>query len=806
MTQDKDPNRRIFPKLPIEFKNFTFSTLYWAIAVVVLIASLLFVLRVTAPLSPSIPTPDFTATLRQAVINAFAPLTGTPTPLPSTTPSLTPPPSNTPFPTLTPTISPTATPSPTGTKTPLVPSLTPILPYNEPEAFNVRKLSAEGYDHAFHLMEAYPEVLPSNSSLGDYYNSFYHAAVILEEAIFQYPRDPKTMEWRWKLAFNMARIGDQRSSILYSTLLSQGMNTNQLSIDSLPEWVNEQDQRLELNILSVSPLEDNTVNNLFELSTSGGNIYLWFVEDNQESRIFPLSDETNFTNPTQTKISWNDLNGDKTKDLILFTPGPDTRILYYPKIFDLSQSPPRELLFKPDRDFEIGLENQYNWITTSNNQAFFDLQFISTGYPPCPITILRIYRWNGQWIERISENYAVRPVSTLLGYCELLVDQASSVWGLPATIQIMEQLLPDWPPQASGSKVYPADEYDRWRFRIGLYHILDRNLDRGLDYFEEIVQSPSVPNSRWLTPAREFIQSSQTPETFYKFCRNIDYCKPRIALQNWISTVIAEEVQDIYFILAAKGLSVRFTDYFDFEGDGIPERWFTLRHIPTGRLEFWILAKDNRRNLGLFVTTVDNNKPTLTRYTNRDGITYVWIGSQQAFRMVRYQHDVEPSIELLPSSYYYADLTNQIAQSSLEALIAGVSPNPIRDELLDHLNSREFVCLNKEDCARYYYALGLAAELSGEEELAVESYLKIWWDSFESPFSTITRLKLSYKPGYGPIPTLTSTPTSTFTPTATRTTTATPTVTHTEDPNKTYTPTPTSSNTPTPTNTTNPYP
>jgi hypothetical protein len=163
-------------------------------------------------------------------------------------------------------------------------------------------------------------------------------------------------------------------------------------------------------------------------------------------------------------------------------------------------------------------------------------------------------------------------------------------------------------------------------------------------------------------------------------------------------------------------------------------------------------------------------------------------------------------IELLPTSYYYTDLTNQIAQSSLDSLLAGVSPGPIRDELIDHLNSSDFVCLNKEDCARYYYSLGLAAELMGDVELAVDAFLKIWWDSFESPFTTIARLKLAYKPGFGPIPTLTYTPTPTYTPTSTRTATSTPTATHTEDPNRTYTPTPTSSSTPTPTNTTEAYP
>ena len=806
MTQNKDPNRRKLPRITNELRNFTLSTLYWVFAVVILITAILVVIRLTAPLSPPIPTPDYTATLHQAVIEAFAPLTGTPTPIPSPTQSLTPKPSITPFPTLTPTISPTTTPTPTGTKTPLVPSLTPILPYNEKEAFNLIELSPEGYDYAIQLMESYPEILLGGSSTEDYYQAFYHATVILSEAILQYPWDQKSFEWRWKLAYNYARIGDQRSGILFSSLLSQALQAKQVTIESLPEWVPQQDPRLGLNIKIVNPLPGNTVNHLLELTTSGGNIYLWFVETDQEQKIFSLSDETKFPDFSQTQISWNDLNGDYTNDLILFTPGSDSRHLYYPKVFDLSNMPPKELAFSPGLDFEIGLENRYEWITTRNNQDYYDLQLKSTGYPPCPITIIHTYRWTDHRFERVAEVYDVQPVSSLLSYCELLVDQASSVWGLPATIQIMEQLMPLWPPQSAGDKTYPADEYDRWRFRIGLYHSLDGNLGLAEDYFEEIIQSPVVPGSRWVTPANDYLQSSQNPRDLYKACLKIDFCKPRLALQNWISTKSSEKINNVYYSLINGGISVRFTDQFDFDGDGVLERWFTLRHKPTGRLEFWILTETEGLTQGLFVTTVENNKPTLTRYTNRDGITYTWIGSQQSFRMVRYPLEHQASIELLPTSYYYTELTNRIAQSSLDSLLAGVSPGPIRDELLDHLNSSSFVCLNKEDCARYYYALGLAAELIGDEELAVEAFLNIWWDSFESPFTTIARLKLAYKPGFGPIPTLTYTPTQTYTPTATRTATPTPTVTHTEDPNRTYTPTPTASSTATPTNTTEAYP
>jgi hypothetical protein len=806
MTQDNDQKRIKIPGLNNGFQFFTLTTIYWSAAVVILIASIFFVIRITSPLSPALPTPDFTATLRQMVLEALGPPTSTPTPPPTATQSLTPTPSQTPIASLTPTIPPTSTPTPTRTFTPLPPSLTPILPYNEDDAFQLLQLASSSYDYIIHLMESFPELLPNGSSNENYDPSFFHAVVMQYEALLRFPWDVNESEWRWALAFNLSRTGDPRSTNIYANLLTQGIATNKLSLEMLPEWVNERDSRLELIIKIIDPIPDNKENSLLEINTSRGSMYLWYVETDDVTTVYPLSDETDFSNPNQTTIFWSDLNGDNVDELVLYTPGFEQRNPVFPSVFDLNQVPPTKMSFQPGQNFEIGFENKYGWSLISNDRGYFDLHFESTGYPPCPITISHTFHWTGSWLEKSLERYEAQPVTSLLSYCELLVEQANTVWGLEATIQIMEQLLPSWPPLSTAEKNYPTDDYDKWRFMLGVYHALQGEFTSATNYFEGIQQSPVVLGSRWVIPSREFLNAIKNPANFYKTCLNYDICKPRIALQNWISTLSPEDFNNTLYILASNGISVRYTDQFDFEGDDVSERWLTIRHKSTGRLEFWILSETGSGPQGLFVTSIENNKPTLTSYTTLDGISYVWIGSQQSFRLIRYPNLPDASIELLSPSYFYSDFTNQIAKNSLDGLLAGLSPGPIRDELLTHHDSYDFVCLTKEECARYYYAMGLAAELSGDEELAVTSYLKIWWDSFESPFSTIARLKLAYKPGYGPIPTPTHTATITQTPTKTRTATATPTATHTKDPNRTYTPTPTSSNTPTPTNTSDPYP
>jgi len=671
--------------------------------------------------------------------------------------------------------------------------------------FEVGQLLPEQFDYAIDLLEGFPELLPGTTESPDYYATYSYALIMQSEALLHFPNHALAPQWRWGLAYNYAQVGDARSSLIYAALIAQALTTNQATLDNLAGWVQQNDPRLELSILPENPVADNRSNALLEVKTWGGSIFLWLVETSTATAIYALSAETNFSNPTVSQLLWGDLNGDGFNELLIFTPGPEPQRVYYPAIFDLTESPPQEIAYRPNRFFEIGLENEYQWRVV-DAQDLVTLQFEAIVYPPCPVTITHNYQWTGQWIEQTQANYNVQPTTRLLEYCDLLVNQASSVWGPAAAIQIMQKLLPDWPPKTTNGRTFALDEHDKWRYRLGIDYAQIGNIPFADAYFEEILESPVIPGSRWITPAREFRRNLDTPAKRYQACKKSVFCDERLALQNWIASLAPNEVQNALYLLSGGGVFIRFTDEFDFEGDGIPERWITLQHNLTERLEFWILVTTDTGVRGLFVDTVETHQPTLTRYTNRDGQSFVWIGSQQSFHIERFPNTSEAIIRLLPASYYYADYTNQLAADSLQALLAGFFPASVRNELVYHQESDQFICMNKEDCARFYYALGLAAELSGWDELAVDSYLKIWWDSFESPFATIARLKLAYKPGFGPPPTVTPTPTNTYTPTstATSTPTLTPTPTHTftlsPSPTPTQSLTPTASHTPDPAN------
>jgi hypothetical protein len=541
----------------------------------------------------------------------------------------------------------------------------------------------------------------------------------------------------------------------------------------------------------------NTGGSLLILGTHGGNAIFWVLESDNGYSVYVVESEFDFTQKPETELLWNDLTGDGVVELLVFPQGTENRTIEYPRIYDLGGIVPRQLSFNPTQVFEIGLEHTYQWRAIEAESGVDQIHLNAVIYPPCPVSISQTFSWNGEWVERSSSEFTVQPVSDLLGYCDLVVDQAAGVWGPEAAIPIMETLLPDWPPTPTdANQSFAPDVQDEWRYRLGIYHALLGNNDQASEYFQTIIRSPAISGSRWITPARDFSKDFQNPKSLYQSCVKSDFCDARLALRIWVASLSPEEALNALYYLGQGGVAIRYTAPFDFEGDGVPERYFTFRHRITDRLEFWILVESPDGVQALFVDTVDVNRPTVTRYTTQDGAAIVWLGSQQSFSLERVPGSLTKTVNLHPPSYFYADLTNQIVEDGLMALLSGADPGPPREELVDLAGSDRFACLNSQDCARFYFALGLANELAGDELGAVEAYLKVWRDFSTSPFTTLIRLRLAVKPGYTPPPTPTYTPT--LTPTITRTPTITPTpsntptstVTPTPDPNATFTPTP----------------
>jgi len=805
------------PPTKSKTQKIALIVVYWIVACAFLGFSVGAILLIAQPFlnrpEPT-PTPNITQTLQVAMLTAMPPTpTITPSPIASITPTTRP--TYTPMPTFTSTI--TQTPTNTGTVTPKPPppTLTPARPREEAEAFRVAEWLHQDYELAIGLAEGYPDNL-TESERGpqnrDYYASYAYAAILQGEALLLYPNAPESNAWRWGQAYNLARTGNRQAVVQYADLIEQGFTTNQVKINNLEPWIQKNDPRLWLEVYNRPTSPSNLYNRLLKINSEGGSAYLWMVETSKGVSVYPLSSEFDFPQRILPDQFWSDLTGDGIAELIIDHPEDPVRAIPLPKVFDVSQNPPRELFFKPNLDFEIGLESQHNWeATKEHDRSYQDLVYTATVYPPCPVTIAHTYHWNGLWIERSQANYIIQPVPGITSYCELVVNQAAAVWGPETAIPMMESMLDAWPPQGpSEPNKYALDAKDEWRYRLGIYYALTGDIPRADQYFQDLITNPTVPGSRWVQPAREFQAGLKSEASIYEVCIPSEFCDQRIALQNLVAAIPADSPYDVFYYLTGAGVSVRYTNVFDFEEDGIPERYFTFRHHPDQKLEFWIIAEKEDGYAALFVDTVDQSNPTLTSYLTRQGVSIVWLGSQQSFSLDRFPDTDEVYITLYAPSYFYHDYTREAVDTAMNALLSGAAPLLIRDELVALRRSGNFACPNATECGYFYYTLGLANQFGLDEEGAVESYLVIWNDFPNTVFSAMARLKLAYKPGYGPPPTFTPTPTNTYTPTNTPTITLTPTLTNTPGPSPTPTltytpgPSPTPSNTPTPTVTPSP--
>jgi len=91
--------------------------------------------------------------------------------------------------------------------------------------------------------------------------------------------------------------------------------------------------------------------------------------------------------------------------------------------------------------------------------------------------------------------------------------------------------------------------------------------------------------------------------------------------------------------------------------------------------------------------------------------------------------------EQLQEMLYSEGATEQVRDGLL-----ALQRHPDFDCGVDYLYYRFFP--NRAYCPAFYYTLGLAYELSGEEKNAVNTYWQLWRDYPESPFSQIAQFKL----------------------------------------------------------------
>jgi hypothetical protein len=691
--------------------------------------------------------------------------------------------------TLTPSITPTV-PVPNTPAPGLVPMSTPAKPLTLKGAYELKPWSPEQADQMAQMMQSYPATIGTSSGQA-YYDAYQYPVFALKEALSRYPDATQAESWRWMLAYDLALMNDEQAGEEYARLIADGLNNGSTELEYLYYWFTDKEPRLELFMTETAPPSGYLNSYLIELRNDAGSAFITLLRKASGYEAYPLLTHFDFIKNPQANWVLSDLDGSKQNGdeiAIYFSTPPDQMKLDAPLVFNLGQVEPKVMPFLPNKDiFDVGQSYTNNWSAPVNGGGFHDLRFQATLYPTCPITVTRDYRWNNLYFRLAGDSYRVNPPKENLGACEGAVDHAAATWGPAAAIPIMETLLPNWPPakDASGNP-YPADALDQWRYRLGVYHSLLGHYQTAVDYMNQVSTHPVVYNSRWIAPAQKFLNAYKKAEDVYVACQPSLYCDPTVAIQYLVSGLPSGK--DALQALWALGVKTSSSGYFDFDGDGEAERWFTVRNQPREKLQFWILAQTSGGVEALPVAYIDTTQPTLDylepAYIGEGGQALqpaVLLDGSLSFSMQRRPDDQSAYLVPVPLRKEYPSRFFVPLQAYAMALQQGASAEVIQQKLVDLQTIPGLLCRTTWTCDSYYYLLGLAAELAGDDLSAADAYQQLWLNYSKSPYTQMARLKLQpavlavtvvpsvtpLVPTPSPLPTLLILPSQTLQPTVT---------------------------------------
>ena len=677
-----------------------------------------------------------------------------------TRPSLTIRPSSTT--TITPTATATSTPAPRATLTAAGPSR-----FNE--LYLLREWSPSQADLT--IQQLNPDSLyPTDQDRlkPEYQQAFSLATLAQKEALHRFPDSPYASSWKWGLAYNLAHLNDPQAGNSYADLIADALNQRQTSLEQLPEWFSRQEHRLELNIIDLPPFPGYLSNQILEIKGNGA-AHIWLLESPAGFQAYALDSNFDFTQNIRPNHLLADLNGDGVPEFISYTSPPTgTSDIVPPHVFDLSKVPPSQFRFLPTLPYRFRTNFPMEWKVIEDTAGNKQLLFEATLFPFCPVVASRTYSRQGDEFVAGDLQFQVHPVTEYLEYCEMVVDHSSLSWGPEITAQIMETILPQWPPpQNLEGNPYPPSARDEWLYRLGIQHALAGHPEQDRDYLNSVVMNPSSLDSPWIKLAQEFLDVYQSPADLYTACLTSDYCDSQVALERVISTIPLADYDLIPTYLEDFGIQVRSSGIFDFENDGEPERWIAVQHKPGERLEFWILPRTLENIQAVFVDMTDSGNPSPHFNGPIEEKPIVQIKQREGFILERHPVTREPFITRVGVEFRPTTYTLDTMQKASDQLFIGNNPALALSTLTTLLKSGKFNCINYQFCDRMYYLLGLVYELNGQEREAINWYLKLWREYRDSPLAVLARMKLMTPPTITPTPSNTSTATSTFTITPT---------------------------------------
>jgi hypothetical protein len=707
------------------------------------------------------PTPKQTRTPTQP----SPALTATPSPSPARTlvPTRTLAPTHEPY-----------TPIPTQTPTPTpLPTFAPATPLADNGRYKLARWSPDKADSLIRLM------LKNAIDNGGSYFGFpgYRLApsvtVAQSEALIRFPKDARTNNWRWGRAYSLAvstnGAENDMAGEAYAGLIVEALKAKETVLGTLNNWFEQHQDGWSLTVAPVrTPPQYRagyTISFGPNIDELGGTCLL-LLEDKDGFHSFVLVNGYNYEAAEVGVRLWRscgpiEMTGDSIDEIHGgFYYGGHASGESHDVFWSLDKFPPQPLSFGPNGPYEEGGWNReviiQDWSKT------LPPVFISDFWYSCQNVTDRIDpRWNGQWLEELSTQFDVNApfdyetITNCWSQIKYLTDQIESTENVNLMRAVLGHLSPQiFPPGPTTTPQHPGDVsgepsveiIDEYRYRLGLNTALTGSFTETTRVLTDLVANPTISNSTWIAPAQQFLAAYQSPDDLYRACAQAHLCQTGFAIERLVKTLAPETFPLVIEKLHDWGVPVLASGLFDFDGDGDAEWWFTTH--AKDKTEFWVLSRWPHGIKALFVSNI-NGTPTLARLApdaDRSIIQLNVGGKPLTFAFVRLHTTDEPFVSVIKQQENRP--VNFAAQSFRQAendLFSGTDPATIHQVLLAAQESHDFNC-KELDCAKFVYILGLTYELTGDENSAIDTYLQLWREYPDSPYTIMARAKLDLVP------------------------------------------------------------
>jgi hypothetical protein len=340
---------------------------------------------------------------------------------------------------------------------------------------------------------------------------------------------------------------------------------------------------------------------------------------------------------------------------------------------------------------DFGLEPRTEVEVISDTIGGNLLQVTSVLLPSCPAHVTQDYTWKDDIFTITPLEYKLVPVYELRSYCEVVLDTASAGWGPEAAINVATAMLEIWPPETdTEGHPYPGDAYDQLRYRLGVLYALADQPDKAISTMKEIVDTPIVPESIWVAPAEEFLQSYRSPDDLYITCQQAQYCNMRDALQTMVNYSAASDPSQALQYLQSHGLIIRSSGFLDFDADGQAERWMVAQPKSGAKLEYWILSQMKSGVQAVFVKVFEAGESLPYFHEPAGSVPVLQFELHQGFTFERLLDTLEAYIQWVDVEYARPTTILDGYQDALNDLLSGTDPSIVHSNLLELYNSPRF--------------------------------------------------------------------------------------------------------------------